>query len=117
MARGVGAAPGPRRREICERPVEGADQWRAGGGVAAPGDSGQPARNWHPRLHQTPHLAHTHLIACDASGKNRVDLTPDARREFAIEPALDVAEDGRQVAATVQSIASDRELDSTIALI
>ena len=77
----------------------------------------QPVRHWDHWLHENPDLANTHLVACDGSGKNRVDLTPNARREFAIEPALDVSADGRQVAATVQSIASDREIDSTITLI
>jgi len=77
----------------------------------------QPVRHWDHWLHENPDLANTHLIACDASGKNRVDLTPDAKREFAIEPALDISEDGRQVAVTMQSIASDRELDSTVVVI
>ena len=77
----------------------------------------QPVRHWDHWLHENPDLADTHLITCDASGKGRVDLTPNARREFAIEPAFDVAADGRQVAVTLQSIASDRETDSTIALI
>ncbi|HYL91189.1 MAG TPA: S9 family peptidase [Burkholderiales bacterium] len=77
----------------------------------------QPVRHWDHWLHENPDLAYTHLIACDGSGKNRTDLTPNARREFAIEPALDVSEDGKQAAVTVQSIASDRELDSTIAVI
>ena len=77
----------------------------------------QPVRHWDHWLHENPDLANTHLIACDASGKNRVDLTPDAKREFAIEPGLDVSEDGRQAAVTMQSIASDRELDSTVVVI
>src|SRR5207302_410313 len=35
MARRVGAADGPRRREIRERPVESADEWWARGAVNA----------------------------------------------------------------------------------
>src|SRR5439155_4533230 len=77
----------------------------------------QPVRHWDHWLHDNPDLACTHLITCDASGHNRVDLTPEARREFAIEPELDVSADGRQVAALSQSIASDRELDATVLLI
>ena len=77
----------------------------------------QPVRHWDHWLHENPDLASTHLIACDASGAQRVDVTPEARREFAIEPALDVSSDGRYVAATRQSIGADRELDTTLLIV
>jgi dipeptidyl aminopeptidase/acylaminoacyl peptidase len=57
------------------------------------------------------------VIACDGSGRHRIDLTPGARHEFAIEPALDVSPDGRLVAVTRQTPGADRELDTTILLI
>ena len=50
-------------------------------------------------------------------GKNRIDLTPDARREMSVEPGFDVSADGRQVAVTWQSTGEDRETDTAIALI
>jgi dipeptidyl aminopeptidase/acylaminoacyl peptidase len=77
----------------------------------------QPVRHWDRWLHENADMADTHLIACDAEGGNRVDLTPGARREFAIEPALDVSADGKWVVATHQAIGKDRELDSTLWLI
>jgi len=77
----------------------------------------QPVRHWDDWLHQNADMADAHLIACDADGGSRVDLTPKARREFAIEPALDVSADGKRVVATRQSPGKDRELDSTLLLI
>ena len=78
--------------------------------------SAQPVRHWDEWLHENDDLPCTHLIACDAAGQNRVDLTPQARREFAIEPALDVSDDGRRVAATRRTLGKDRELDDAILL-
>ncbi len=77
----------------------------------------QPVRHWDHWLHQNDNMADTHLIAYSADGTLRVDLTPAARREMSIEPALDISADGRQVAVTWQSVGEDRELDTAIRLI
>jgi len=77
----------------------------------------QPVRHWDHWLHENTDLANTHIIVCDAAGKNRADLTPDATREFSIEPLYDVSNDGRQVAVIQQSPGADRVLDTTILLI
>jgi dipeptidyl aminopeptidase/acylaminoacyl peptidase len=60
---------------------------------------------------------HTHLISCSADGDNRVDLTPDATREFAIDPELGLSPDGTQVAVTRQKNGEDRIIDHTILMI
>ncbi|HEY3075199.1 MAG TPA: S9 family peptidase [Burkholderiales bacterium] len=90
---------------------------RAKHGPSARCFTAQPVRHWDHWLHENPELPCTHLIACDASGKNRVDLTPDARREFAIEPELDVSEDGQRAAALSRRPGKDRELDVVILLV
>jgi dipeptidyl aminopeptidase/acylaminoacyl peptidase len=90
---------------------------RAKNGPSARRFREQPVRHWDHWLHQNADMEVTHLLTCDASGANRVDLTPDARSEFAIEPALDVSADGKRVVATRQSMGKDRELDSTLLLI
>ena len=77
----------------------------------------QPVRHWDHWLHENPDLPCTHVIAFDASGGDRVDLTPAARREFAIEPALDISADGTRVAVTRQTPGKDRELDTTLLVI
>lgn len=77
----------------------------------------QPVRHWDHWLHEDEALACTHLIACDGAGGKRVDLTPDARREFAIEPELDVSADGRFAAATGRRTGKDREDDVVVVLI
>ncbi|HQR19340.1 MAG TPA: S9 family peptidase [Burkholderiaceae bacterium] len=77
---------------------------------------GQPVRHWDHWLHENDNMANTHLVVYAADGTQRMDLTPDARRELAIEPGLDVSADGSQVAATWQTVGADRELDSTIRL-
>jgi len=77
----------------------------------------QPVRHWDHWLHENETLANTHLIACAGDGTNRVDLTPEARRELSVEPALDVSTDGRRVAITWQTPGDDRVLDSSIRLI
>ncbi len=77
----------------------------------------QPVRHWDHWLHENPQLPVTHLVACDGAGLGRTDLTPDARREFAIEPAFDVSADGRWVVATRQAPGPDRELDTALLLI
>ena len=58
-----------------------------------------------------------HLIGCNAEGLARTDLSPQAEREFSIEPVFDVTSDGRQAVITVASPASDREEDTSLALI
>jgi dipeptidyl aminopeptidase/acylaminoacyl peptidase len=77
----------------------------------------QPVRHWDHWLHDNPDLPDTHLIACNANGGNRTDLTPGATRQFAIEPELDVSDDGRRVAATWQTEGEDRVLDTSVLLI
>lgn len=77
----------------------------------------QPVRHWDHWLHENADLPCTHVLAFDAAGGNRVDLTPAARREFAIEPALDVSADGARVAVTRQTPGKDRELDTTLLVI
>ena len=90
---------------------------RAKNGPSARRFKTQPVRHWDHWLHENADLANTHLIACDAAGGNRVDLTPEARNEFAIEPGLEVSADGKWVAATRQSPGKDRELDTTLLLV
>jgi len=77
----------------------------------------QPVRHWDHWLHENTDLPNTHLIAYSADGRNRVDLTPDAKREFAIEPELDVSSDGRLVAVIRQRPGEDRVIDQTILLV
>ncbi len=77
----------------------------------------QPVRHWDHWLHENDEFAFTHVIACDASGGSRIDLTPGARREFAIEPSLDISADGKRVAVTRHTPGADRELDTTLLLI
>ena len=103
-----GVAPDKQRETAAQRGKNGpsARRFRA-----------QPVRHWDHWLHDNADMAVTHLVACDAAGANRVDLTPEARREFAIEPALDVSADGRWVVATRQTAGKDRELDTTLLLI
>src|SRR5438105_763379 len=79
---------------------------RAKHGPSARRFSAQPVRHWDAWLHENEDLPCTHVIACDAAGGKRVDLTPQARREFAIEPALDVSDDGRRVAVERLSAAA-----------
>ena len=77
----------------------------------------QPVRHWDHWLHENTDLANTHFIAYDGEGRNRVDLTPDAKREFAIDPMFDLSNDGSQLAVIRQSTGADRVLDTTILLI
>src|SRR4051794_3270934 len=60
----------------------------------------QPVRHWDHWLHQDTDRASTHLLLATSSGQDRVDLTPDVRGEFDIEPQLDIADDGRRAVAT-----------------
>ena len=67
---------------------------RAKKGPSARRYTQQPVRHWDHWLHENVDLANTHVIAYSADGTNRVDLTPVAQREFAIEPQFDVSADG-----------------------
>jgi dipeptidyl aminopeptidase/acylaminoacyl peptidase len=77
----------------------------------------QPVRHWDHWLHENDNMANTHVIAYSHDGKNRIDLTPEAKREMSVEPGFDVSPDGAQVAVTWQSTGDDRETDTAIALI
>ena len=87
---------------------------RAKHGPSARRFRSQPVRHWDAWLHENDDLPCTHLIACNAAGANRVDLTPAVRRELAIEPELDLSEDGRFAAATSRRPGKDREDDVVI---
>ena len=50
-------------------------------------------------------------------GRDRIDLTPEATREFTIEPRLDVSADGKFVTVIRQKPGADRVLDTSILLI
>jgi len=69
---------------------------RAKKGTSARNFRSQPVRHWDRWLHQNPERASTHLILCTADGGQRVDLTPDAMSELAIEPQLDISADGKR---------------------
>src|ERR1700674_310055 len=81
----------------------------------------QPVRHWDHWLHDNTGRADTHVIAyesaIDPAGSKRVDLTPDGRRAFAIEPEFDVSADGRWVAITYATVGADREEDECVLLI
>jgi dipeptidyl aminopeptidase/acylaminoacyl peptidase len=77
----------------------------------------QPVRHWDHWLHENTDLANTHFIAYDDAGTDRQDLTPEAKREFAIDPMFDISSDGSQLAVIRQTTGADRILDSTILLI
>ena len=90
---------------------------RAKHGPSARRFKAQPVRHWDHWLHENPDLPCTHVIACDAAGAKRIDLTPAARSEFAIEPAFDVSADGRHAAVTRLTPGKDRELDTTLLVV
>jgi dipeptidyl aminopeptidase/acylaminoacyl peptidase len=94
---------------------------RAKNGPSARRYTRQPVRHWDHWLHDDPDRADTHVIAyesaLDPRNAKRIDLTPDARREFAIEPAFDVSADGRLVAITYATLGADREDDTCVLLI
>jgi dipeptidyl aminopeptidase/acylaminoacyl peptidase len=90
---------------------------RAKKGPSARRYSRQPVRHWDHWLHENSDLANTHVIAYTADGKNRVDLTPEATREFTIEPHFDVSGDGKFVTVIRQRPGADRVLDTSILLI
>ncbi|MGB3429204.1 MAG: hypothetical protein WBA53_13640, partial [Burkholderiaceae bacterium] len=76
--------------------VEGAKQReveadRRKKGSSARRYTGQPVRHWDHWLHEGDTRPNTHVIAYAADGTGRKDLTPEARRELAIEPGFDVS--------------------------
>jgi dipeptidyl aminopeptidase/acylaminoacyl peptidase len=75
-----------------------------------------PVRHWDHWLHQNPDRPHVHVIACDENGGGRIDLTPQATTEFAIEPELEVSADGRFAAVTRRTPGKDRVDDVSILL-
>lgn len=72
---------------------------------------GQPVRHWDHWLHDNEDLPRAHLIAFDAEGAGRVDLTPAFRAELDVNPRFDVSPDGRGVVATCNRVGADRSLD------
>jgi dipeptidyl aminopeptidase/acylaminoacyl peptidase len=86
-------------------------------GASARRYTSQPVRHWDHWLHEGEERPNVHVIACMDDGTGRRDLTPQARRELAIEPDFDLSRDGRQVAVTWQTTGKDRELDTAILLI
>ena len=56
----------------------------------------QPVRHWDHWLHENDNMANTHVIAYSPDGKNRIDLTPDAKREMSVEPTFDVSRTERR---------------------
>ncbi|MDB5872543.1 MAG: family peptidase [Ramlibacter sp.] len=87
---------------------------RAKKGTSARNFRSQPVRHWDHWLHQSPDRANTHLVLCDAEGKQRVDLTPDVKSEFAIEPQLDITADGKRALAQSRVPGEDRVDDHHI---
>jgi dipeptidyl aminopeptidase/acylaminoacyl peptidase len=81
----------------------------------------QPARHWDHWLDDGPQSEATHVIVYralpGAALDRRVDLTPLATREFAIEPEFDITADGRLVAITRATPSADRCDDSDVLLI
>jgi dipeptidyl aminopeptidase/acylaminoacyl peptidase len=79
----------------------------------------QPVRHWDHWLHENPDLPNVHAIAYGPGegSMRREDLTPEASRDFSIEPRLDISDDGRMVALIRQSLGTDRIMDTTILVI
>lgn len=90
---------------------------RAKKGPSARRYTRQPVRHWDHWLTQDAERAHTHLILCDAGGGQRVDLTPQATTEFAIEPHLDIAPCGAHALASWATPGADREDDSALLIV
>jgi dipeptidyl aminopeptidase/acylaminoacyl peptidase len=77
----------------------------------------QPVRHWDHWLHQGADRPCTHVLLFDADGAGRTDLTPEATREFGVEPDFDVSDDGRRIVITRQSVGKDREIDTALLVI
>jgi dipeptidyl aminopeptidase/acylaminoacyl peptidase len=76
----------------------------------------QPVRHWDHWLHEGTDRACVHLIACDAEGGGRVDLTPGAVRELAIDVELALSDDGRHAVVTRRTPGKDRVDDVSLQL-
>ena len=76
----------------------------------------QPVRHWDHWLHEGSARAGVHLIAYDAEGAERIDLTPGATREHAIDPELAVSDDGRHAVVTRGTPGKDRHDDVSLLL-
>jgi dipeptidyl aminopeptidase/acylaminoacyl peptidase len=74
----------------------------------------QPVRYWDRWLHQNADRANTHLVACKADGSGRIDLTPEATTELAIEPHLDISADGTRALVVWWTIGDDRVHDENV---
>jgi dipeptidyl aminopeptidase/acylaminoacyl peptidase len=81
----------------------------------------QPVRHWDQWLDDGTQREVTHVIAYrvapGAPIGARTDLTPQAQREFAIEPDFDVSADGGLVAITRATAGADRCDDTDVLLI
>jgi len=81
----------------------------------------QPVRHWDHWLDDGPQGEATHVIAYQVPpvgmATGRVDLTPEARREFAIEADFDLTADGRLIAITRARPGTDRCEDTDVLLI
>jgi len=81
----------------------------------------QPARHWDHWLDDGASGEFTHVVVYrappGAAAVDRADLTPQARREFAVEPDFDVSADGRWIAITRATVAPDRCEDSDVLLL
>ena len=74
----------------------------------------QPVRYWDRWLHQNADRANTHLVACKADGTERLDLTPEATTELAIEPHLDISADGTRALVVWRTVGDDRVHDENV---
>jgi dipeptidyl aminopeptidase/acylaminoacyl peptidase len=90
---------------------------RAKKGTSARNYRQHPVRHWDHWLHQNPDRANTHLVMCNAEGKDRVDLTPDVTTQFAIEPHLDISADGRRALAVWRTLGQDRVDENSVLVI
>jgi dipeptidyl aminopeptidase/acylaminoacyl peptidase len=79
----------------------------------------QPVRHWDHWLHENLDLPNVHAITYGPGegSMRREDLTPEATRDFSVEPELDISDDGRMVAVIRQSPGTDRIMDTTILVI
>jgi dipeptidyl aminopeptidase/acylaminoacyl peptidase len=81
----------------------------------------QPVRHWDHWLDDGAQAEATHVIiyraAPGAALQGRIDVSPLATREFAVDPEFDITADGRLVAITRATAGADRCDDSDVLLI
>jgi dipeptidyl aminopeptidase/acylaminoacyl peptidase len=81
----------------------------------------QPVRHWDHWLDDDAHSEAVHVIVYRAAPAGapdeRIDLTPLATREFAIDPEFDVTADGQLIAITRATLGADRCDDTDVLLI